>query len=84
MPNGQFRYIKGSAKLLTSSDKAKRWFCEDCGTPLVCIANDRTDVVDITIGSLDNPEQFPPKLQIWYDTRLPWVHDDTKEHDMAH
>ena len=81
VPNDKFRYTRGEPKTLDSSDKGKRYFCPDCGTHLACITTHRPDIVDITIGSLDSPADYPPTLQVWHDTRLPWVHDGTPEYE---
>ena len=31
------------------------------------------DEIDVTIGSLDHPEQMAPRDQLWVSDRLPWI-----------
>ncbi|PCJ22027.1 MAG: aldehyde-activating protein [SAR86 cluster bacterium] len=74
VPTESFRYIQGSAKLLQSSDKGRRYFCEECGTPLVFLAEERPTVIDITTGSLDDPERYIPTKDVHEESRLKWLH----------
>jgi hypothetical protein len=32
--------------------------------------------IDVTIATLDHPEQAPAERHIWTDNRLPWLHLD--------
>lgn len=68
-----FRYTQGTPKLLKSSDEGTRFFCSDCGTPIVCQSSAHPERVDITLGSLDHPEKYTPTMEGFTDTRLPWV-----------
>ncbi len=69
----RFAYTQGKPKKLQSSVNGERYFCEACGTPVVCKVGDPADHVDITLGSLDNPEAFAPDLETYADTKLAWV-----------
>jgi len=42
-----FGYVKGSPKVLRSSEKGSREFCGDCGTPLTFCSSERhtTDIL---------------------------------------
>ena len=79
VPVEQFRYTKGTPTELQSSEKGKRYFCATCGTHIACVNDKHPEIIDITIGSLDDPEAFKPKLAVFEDTRLSWVpgHQDT-------
>lgn len=50
-------------RLFASSNLSQRGFCGDCGTPLSLEDRD-DDQVEIATGTLDDPEQAPPSLQI--------------------
>lgn len=82
VPTGAFRFTTGNARELKSSAAGVRTFCADCGTPLTCISGHHADRVDITVGSLDDPGAFPPAVQVYHDTRLPWVQDPVPEYDV--
>ena len=68
-----FKYTQGSPAELQSSADGKRFFCDKCGTPVVCINESHPDIVDVTVGSLDQPEAFKPTMDVMEDTRLPWA-----------
>lgn len=74
IPKTTFRYTSGSPKILQSSEKGKRHFCPDCGTPLLFMTTERPHKVDITTGSLDEPDRFVPTVNIHEESRLSWVH----------
>ncbi len=72
-PATAFRYTRGEPKVLHSSAKGTRYFCADCGTPLACDVHDRDNEIDVTTGSLDNPNAFAPALAVHEDTKLTWL-----------
>lgn len=79
VPTTAFGYTKGSPTKLVSSRKGTRYFCSNCGTPIACVINSSPGEIDVTTGSLDNPEEFPPTLDVHEDTKLPWLsHNETK------
>ena len=51
-------------------------FCGDCGTSLYSASTGRPHVHVLYIGTLDDPAAVPPRLHIWTDYALPWVHLD--------
>ena len=73
VPASLFRYTQGEPKELSSSELGTRYFCSRCGTPMVCINSDHPEQVDVTTGSLDAPEDYPPTLAVFEDTKLPWL-----------
>lgn len=56
-----------------SSEEAQRGFCEHCGTQISFTASFLPELIDITTGSLDQPESVRPSLHYWYDRHLSWV-----------
>lgn len=73
VPIAAFEYRRGTPRVLQSSASGTRFFCARCGTPIACINTQHPDIIDITTGSLDAPEDFPPTMAIHEDTRLPWL-----------
>lgn len=73
IPTSQFSYTQGEAAVLESSATGTRYFCDSCGTPLVCINSEHADWTDVTLGSLDQPEAFVPSKDVYADTQLYWL-----------
>ncbi len=69
-----FHITRGQLSTFMSSDQAERGFCLRCGTPLTFRYVDG-DHVSVSIGSLDDPEAFPPVDQHGTESRLSWVNN---------
>ncbi len=89
LPRKALTWTRGTPTIFYSSDQVTRGFCADCGTPLFYdfVEGKR---VNLTIGSLDNPAEFPPLEQFGTEARLDWfaalpaLHDaGTTEETMA-
>lgn len=78
----QVEYSGAPPKLYQSSPKAKRGFCANCGTQIFFDATFLPGLVDITVGSMDEPELLPPTLHLWYSSHLSWAEfaDDLPHH----
>ncbi|MCP4182822.1 MAG: GFA family protein [Hyphomicrobiales bacterium] len=63
-------WTRGTPALYASSNKIKRGFCANCGTPLTY---DWGGDVEVSIGSLDRPEIAAPILQVNIDDKLPFA-----------
>jgi len=50
-----------------------RSFAACCGTHLFIEDTTDSEMVDVTIASLDDPTPFAPRRAIWLEDRLPWV-----------
>ena len=72
-PEGQVRSSKAPLKIYASSPEAQRGFCEVCGTQISFTASFLPGLIDITIGSLDDPEAVPPVLHSWHSKHLSWA-----------
>jgi len=68
-----FAWTKGRPKRYRTPTKAWRTFCTACGTSLTYETPKRPNDIDITTGSLDHPEKFPPKRDFFVEEKLPWV-----------
>ncbi len=73
VPKDVFTYTSGSPTELQSSETGTRYFCGKCGTPVVCVNTQHPEIVDITVGSLDQPQDFAPTVESFEDSRLPWI-----------
>lgn len=70
---GNFAWTRGAPKFFASSNLAQRGFCADCGTPLSFKYEAPGSRMNVTIGSLDDPEQAPIETQMGVESRLSWV-----------
>ena len=73
IPVSEFEYLRGEPKEIVSSAHGSRYFCQDCGTPVVCLLEEYPNQVYITISSLDKPEDFEPKGDMYTADKLPCV-----------
>lgn len=69
----EFAWEKGEPKRYKTDTGASRMFCGACGTSLTYEHDDRPNEIDITIGSLDDPEHFPPSKDVFAEEKLSWV-----------
>jgi hypothetical protein len=72
-PKADFAWTKGEPAIFASSNKAKRPFCRDCGTPLGFAFDMPEARTYVTIGSLDDPAAAAITYQYGVEGRLPWV-----------
>jgi hypothetical protein len=56
-----------------SSPGVYRGFCARCGSSLTYRRDNRPGLFDVTTASLDNPEAFPPAVEIWLEEKLSWM-----------
>lgn len=71
-PAETFAITRGTLSTFRSSDQAERGFCAQCGTPLTFRYIDG-ERISVSIGSLDNPEAFPPIDQHGIESRLSYA-----------
>jgi hypothetical protein len=64
-------WTRGAPKWFRSSNKARRGFCAECGTPLTYQADG--DEIELAIGAFDEPARAAPSLQVNPNDKLPFV-----------
>ncbi len=69
----EFRFVSGRPVRFNSTDKGARSFCPRCGTQLTFEHGDFPDEIDVTTGSLDDPEAVPPRDHTRASSKLSWV-----------
>lgn len=69
-PRDALAWTRGEPARFMSSDHAARGFCAACGTPL--FYDGLGERVNLTIGSLDRPQDFPPLRQVGMEGVMPW------------
>ena len=68
-----FSITAGEPALYRSSENVERSFCPNCGTQLTYGHQGEHGWVDVTICSMDDPEQMAPMDHIWASHRLNWM-----------
>lgn len=73
VPSDKFRVTEGAARQWSVDGQALRHFCEACGTGLYYV-NETVlpGLVDLQIATLDDPEAWPPQVQVQTAEKLAW------------
>lgn len=74
----RFRWLQGQPSTIRSSPPVQRDFCGECGTPLAYRHDDEPEVIELNTMTLDAPERFPPRYEIWHQDRVPWAASDPR------
>jgi len=64
--------VTGDVREYSSSPGIYWGFCADCGSLVTYRRDSRPDHVDITTATLDDPDAFPPTVEIWTGERIAW------------
>ncbi len=56
-----------------SSNGAERAFCKKCGSTLGVFEDALPDWAQVSLGSLDRPQDVVPEDHIWTDSQIPWL-----------
>ncbi|GGB16572.1 aldehyde-activating protein [Sphingomonas metalli] len=60
-----------------------RTFCPTCGTPVGGYAEPRPHLYVLRIGTLDDPDRFPPQITIWTSAAPHWALIDPNQPAIA-
>ncbi|WP_119462176.1 GFA family protein [Rhodospirillaceae bacterium SYSU D60014] len=75
-PVEAFTWTKGGPTRYRSSADAERGFCRRCGSTLTMHETVLADRVQVTLGSLDRPQDVRPDDHVWTEEQLPWLRID--------
>lgn len=73
---GQVEILSGQPRTYRSSQGVVRQFCGTCGSQLSYESVTDPTMIDITTASMDNPNLFPPTLEVWLEHRVSWQTTD--------
>ncbi len=65
-------FTQGQPAVYRSSPPVQRAFCGHCGTPLTYRHQEAPGEIDITVGSLDEPDRVAPAAHIWMQDAPGW------------
>ena len=57
----------------TAKGKVTRFFCSECGSPLLNEPHSHPDILALKVSSLDDPSWVEPQAHIWTIRKQPWV-----------
>lgn len=67
-----FTWVKGKPTRYRSSQYAERGFCPKCGSTLSMHEEILEDRVQVTLGSLDEPDKAKIHDHVWTEGRIAW------------
>ncbi len=73
VPDAQWRWAGETAKIYRSSPGVERTFCANCGTPISFRSEKMTGFMHFYVAAMEDPERFPPQLQVAYEEKLSWL-----------
>jgi hypothetical protein len=76
VPLSAFKWLAGSPTTYDSGPTCVRYFCGICGANLALFTRNSPEEIDVTIATLDHPEQAAASRHIWIESRLPWLRLD--------
>ena len=81
----KFTYLSGEnhLKIYSFSDKADSIFCDQCGSTLLVDFKPTTDMLYITLGTVDGDVKCPPGFHQFVGSKAPWfeICDELPQHD---
>lgn len=69
----QFTFVAGQPASYASSTNVIRTFCGECGTALTYQRADLPGSIDVTLGSMDDPQAIRPEDHTWTESQLSWI-----------
>ncbi len=70
--NDKFEWLAAEATGYSSSPGIEWIFCGKCGSLVGYRRFSRPDHMDITTGTLDDPDLYPPDVEIWLEQKIDW------------
>ena len=69
--------------IVETSSFGRRGFCTRCGTPLTMEVDHQPETIDLTVATLDAPDEVTPEFHIFYGSRIAWAEagDDLPRHE---
>jgi len=69
----QFEWTKGTPGVIQATPAVIRRFCSRCGSPLSFVFTDSSEIIGVTTGTLDEPQDFPPTRHNWTSSEVSWL-----------
>ena len=69
----QFVWVTGEPASLSVTPAVIRKYCAQCGSPLTFEFTDSGEIVGVTTGTLDDPDNFRPTRHNWTSSEVAWL-----------
>ncbi|MCJ8170488.1 GFA family protein [Atopomonas sediminilitoris] len=76
VPAHSFTWLTGAPACYQSSPSCTRHFCAQCGCLISLATGKAPEALDVTVASLDEPEQAPAHRHVWASSHLNWLYLD--------
>ena len=82
---GNVEWLAGEPDRHSSSPGIYWLFCGACGSTVGYQRSERPQHLDITTGTLDEPDRFPPNVEIWVREKIGWesLHPDLPKRERS-
>ncbi len=70
--HSDFEWLSGYPAAYCSSPGIEWLHCQYCSSLVGYRRSSRPEHMDITTGTLDDPDRFPPAVEIWLEHRIGW------------
>ncbi|ENX44508.1 MULTISPECIES: GFA family protein [unclassified Acinetobacter] len=81
--NTAFKIVKGEELVKKfAASGVYRWFCGECGSPLISSRDAQPELYRLRIGTLDTPLQQKPSMHIFAASKAEWdcIADDLPQY----
>jgi hypothetical protein len=77
-PKDAFEWLSGSTAEYSSSPGIYWRHCANCGSLVGYRRDSRPNYIDVATATLDEPDNFPPTVEIWTGDKIAWeaLHPD--------
>ena len=65
---------RSEPKSYASSAGVRRFFCDECGTPMAFQADHYPGEIHLYAATLTAPSEFTPAFHVHHDSKLDWLH----------
>ena len=69
---GSLHFTNEEPKYFQSSPFGRRGFCQHCGSRLIWMSPDKDEWTNVSVGTLDDPEQVVPTEHYCVESQLSW------------
>lgn len=69
----QVHFIGDMPKTFSKTPGIVRSFCANCGSSISYADEGLPNECWLTVGIMDHPERFPPRVHAFWSTKLPWM-----------